>query len=255
MNEKNNHVYLDVNGEWRPCNPKMAGSGVVACRPQVGTCPGNCLDCFFKGGRYYENINEPHIPNPDWVNENGLVVRMNDGNDSNYERDLVIKTASKYNDVFFNTRIPKLDFPGPVVLTVNGDYTDDAAWLVNPHQMEMLMAVRVRVNTWNTALVTEVINYYSQYNIPVRLTFMAYYFGTVKEPEHYIWKKRTVNPYWCISNSARKDLEHRFQVDGFDIHTCTSTKGHYCRDCGKCLEVYKKWKEVHSYFIRGESKQ
>jgi len=37
---KHEGEYLDVSGEWRPANPKMMGSGIVACRPQVGTCPG-----------------------------------------------------------------------------------------------------------------------------------------------------------------------------------------------------------------------
>ena len=233
--------YLDINGQWRPANPKLAGSGIVACRPQVGTCLGNCEDCFFKGGRYYEDLEVPHIPDPMWVAENGFLVRMNDGNDSNYQRDLVIRVARMYDDAFFNTRLPNLDFPGPVVLTVNGDDTDDIAHLLEAPPN--LMCVRVRTNSWNLDLVKHVIAHYTKQGVPVRPTFMAYYRSCVREPKNYIWKKRTLNSYWVLKPEVRARIEEELGVDGLMVHTCTTRDSHLCCDCGKCLEIYRRWKE------------
>ena len=96
-------MYLDISGEWRPENPKLAGSGITPCRPQVGTCPGYCADCFFRGGRYYEPLDVPHIPDPKWVEDKSLLVRMNDGNDSNVEREEVERVALRFRNYFFNT--------------------------------------------------------------------------------------------------------------------------------------------------------
>ena len=55
---------------------------------------------------------------------------MNCGNDSNNQRELVIETAQRYKRFFFNTPIPRFDFPGPVVLTANpqGRGTGAYAW-------------------------------------------------------------------------------------------------------------------------------
>lgn len=234
--------YLDVSGEWRPANPKMAGSGIVACRPQVGPCLGDCADCFFKGGRYYEDIDVPHIPEWRWVRDNRLLVRMNDGNDSNYQRETVIEAARQYDRVFFNTRVPRLDFDGlgPVVLTANGEDTDRTAILLTG-DLSNLMTVRVRVNTWNLDLVHEVCEWYVAEDVPVRPTFMAYYHDTVRDPDSYEWRKRTLNSYWVLRPEARARIEYELGVDGTMIHTCTSKKGSLCRDCGKCVEMYERW--------------
>jgi hypothetical protein len=235
-------MYLDVSGEWRPENPKLAGSSIVACRPQVGPCLGNCADCFFKGGRYYEDINVAHIPDPLWVNSNHLLVRMNDGNDSNYERDLVMAVARKYARVFFNTRVPRIDFDdiGPVVFTVNGEDTDLTAVCLTG-DLGALMTVRVRVNTWNLPLVRQVIDWYLPRKIPVRLTYMAYYQESVREPDNYEWRKRTLNSYWCIQPEVRARIERELGYDDEMIHACTKAGGEGCRDCGKCLKIYEQW--------------
>jgi len=57
------------------------------------------------------------------------VVRVNDGNDSNVERNLVMATAAAFPMKFYNTAINKDlgGFDAPVVLTVNpGGYTNTA---------------------------------------------------------------------------------------------------------------------------------
>jgi hypothetical protein len=99
-------------------NPKQEGSNLFDCRPQVGVCPNNCNQCFYnRPNAFYNNIDQPSIPSPEKVDTG--IVRMNCGHDSNIERDLVIETSKQYKEVFFNTSIPNLDFPGPVVLTAN----------------------------------------------------------------------------------------------------------------------------------------
>jgi len=239
--------YLDLKqfSGWQPCNPKMVGSGVVACRPQVGPCPNRCADCFFGHGRYYEDIWTPHIPDPKWVNENHLIVRMNDGNDSNYCREMVMEVAKMYNRVFFNTSKPQFDFGnlGPVVFTANGRNTDGDIVLVE--SCSNLMTVRIRLNTWNVELVRRGVEHYTARDVPVLLTFMAYYAEKCYDPDSYEWKKRTKNPYWCVKPEARIQLEEQLGVDGNLIRTCTTRESHFCKDCGNCKLLYERWESKH----------
>lgn len=73
-------------------NPKTAGSGIITCIPQTGTCPNQCEDCFFQSGRSYLEPLEENLPNmPPLEMAEGRFVRVNDGNDSNVQRELVIR--------------------------------------------------------------------------------------------------------------------------------------------------------------------
>jgi hypothetical protein len=239
--------YKDLHLGERPENPKTAGSRITPCRPQTGPCPNGCTDCFYKGGRYYEDIDIPHIPDPDWVRENDLIVRMNDGHDSSHGFEEVLKTAKMYSNVFFNTQHPHRlsEFPGPVVLTINGQYTDHAVWMVS--DTRNLMAVRFRLNTWNIDLARLAHNYYLPRDIPTLYTFMAYYREYDAIPEehkkNYIWKKRTVNSYWCISGRARTALEELLIPHSSYTLACTSRTSHACKDCRNCERLYKMWKD------------
>ena len=99
-------------------NPKQEGTPFFDCIPQIGPCPIGCNQCFYnRPGAYYVPIDQPHIPTPEEVGDG--IVRMNCGNDSNNQRDRVVETAKQYQRYFFNTSIPRFDFPGPVVLTAN----------------------------------------------------------------------------------------------------------------------------------------
>lgn len=232
--------------EWR-WNPKVKGSGVIGCIPQTGRCPMGCKDCFFQSGRsYLEPLDEnlPHIPTEEMAE--GRIVRMNDGNDSNVQRDLVEEVAQRFDDYFFNTSIPRDlgSFSGPVVLTVNpGDMTDaDFHRLDDPPPN--LMFVRVRVNAWNLGAVVEpAIKHYTGLDVPVVLTFMAYYTETVPE-EHkhkYEWKMRTTNSYWVMTKRWTDIIESMFQ-DNILVYSC-GLRGHACSRCGNCLREYHVAKE------------
>ena len=231
-------------------NPKTAGSGIVCAIPQTGLCPNGCRDCFFNSGRgYLEPLeqNLPNVPDPEIVSQHGCVVRMNDGNDSNVQKRVVLDAAKWYDWVFFNTSIPDLDFPGPVVLTVNpGEMTD-----VDFHRIDVipknLMFVRVRTNYWNVQLVHNVVRWYTDRDVPVVLTFMAYW-DIDAEPnlaenmyrDRYIWRQRTMNPYWAIRGWAWREIMGMFH-NNFLVYSC-GREGEEgtteCRYCGNCLREF-----------------
>lgn len=229
-------------------NPKIKGSGIIECIPQTGRCPVGCDDCFFQSGRsYLEPLDEnlPHIPTEEMAK--GRVVRMNDGNDSNVQRDLVEEVAQTYEDYFFNTSIPKDlgSFSGPVVLTVNpGKMTDNDFHKLDKALLN-LMFVRVRVNTWNLHTVTEpAVMHYTKLGIPVVLTFMAYYTETVPEKHRYKyeWKQRTINSYWVMKRRWMDIIETMFE-DNTLVYSCGRRGQYACFLCGNCLREYHAAKE------------
>jgi len=229
-------------------NPKVKGSGIIECIPQAGRCPVGCDDCFFQSGRsYLEPLTEnlPHVPSPEMAT--GRVVRMNDGNDSNVERELVESTAMQYEDYFFNTSINKdlESFPGPVVLTVNPGSITDIGFHKVEKAIHNLMFVRVRVNAWNVeSVVDHAVDYYTDLGIPVVLTFMAYYGMTIpNDHEHkYVWKKRTTNSYWVLKNLWMDEIESRYSTR-LTVYTCGRRGQYACFLCGNCLREYYATKE------------
>ena len=229
-------------------NPKTRGSGIICAIPQAGECPMRCADCFFQSGRSYLEPLAENLPNVPMISmTRGRVVRMNDGNDSNVDRMIVILAAQNCDDAFFNTSIPKdLDaFPRPVVLTVNPtDMTDKDAHFVTPCPPN-LMFVRFRTNTWNLKLADDVVQHYTERKVPVVLTFMAYYGETVP-PEYapdYSWRQRTLNSYWVITPDAWDRVKDRHHNNPL-VYTCgKDANTHACSRCGNCLREYFATKE------------
>jgi hypothetical protein len=209
-------------------NPKMAGSGVLGCVPQDADhpCPVKCPECFAFSGRSFLEPHEknlPNMPDPQFVNKNGLIVRVNDLNDSNYQRELVMEATKIYERKFYNTAIPKdlEGFGDPVVLTINpAKRTDKSFYKLDPIPKN-LMFVRVRINTWNLDLVDEAIKYYATRSVPVILTFMAYYNGMGIPEDHrknYVFRKRTLNSYNAIRTDAwRRLMEREIEFEGRDL--------------------------------------
>jgi hypothetical protein len=203
-------------------NPKTKNSGIITCIPQTGECPNKCEDCFFQSGRsYLEPLNDnlPHIPPKELAH--GRVVRINDGNDSNVQRELVEKVAQQYDDYFFNTAIPENlgTFSAPVVLTLNpGQMTDTSfhkLWKIPKN----LMFVRVRVNAWNVEFVADgAVKYYTDSGyigraVPIMLTFMAYYTQNIPDEykKMYEWKKRTLNSYYVLKPHYWQKIVDRYK--------------------------------------------
>ena len=230
-------------------NPKTKGSGIVAAIPQKGRCPNNCEDCFFQSGRSYLEPLEENLPNMPSVKETiNKVIRVNDGNDSNVQRSIVISKTQNYEMKFYNTSLNKeLEyFDAPVVLTINPNIMTDKAWQkVNPIPKN-LMFVRIRTNTWNIKKVVKpAIKYYASNEIPIILTFMAY-FDTVKKipllhRRKYIFRKRTLNSYNAITTKAWKKIMKKFKYNKW-VYSCGRIEGEkgdtHCRFCGNCLREY-----------------
>lgn len=224
-------------------NPKTKGSGVICGIPQTGTCPVRCADCFFQSGRsYLEPLdkNLPNLPSPELAR--GKVVRLNDGNDSNNQRELVMAAATAYEHAFFNTSIPR-DLEGfgrPVVLTVNpGGMTDQRAHLLDSVPAN-LMFVRFRTNTWNLALADQVVAHYTGRRVPVVLTFMAYYTESIPADHEadYTFRRRTMNSYWVITPAAWDRVLVRYAGNAW-VYPCGKDASTFsCARCGNCLREY-----------------
>jgi len=226
-------------------NPKTKGSGILCAIPQTGECPVRCADCFFQSGRSYLEPLDKNLPNvPTREQAYGLVVRMNDGNDSNVDRDLVVGAALQYDHAFFNTSIPKdlAGFRRPVVLTANpGKMTDDRFHHPAGNIAFNIMFVRARVNTWNLELVEQIIDEWTAHDVPVVLTFMAYYRQDIPEAyrSSYTFRQRTLNSYWVLTDEAHKRIVNTLKLDNPRVLTCGKDNHTYsCRECGVCLREY-----------------
>ncbi len=232
-------------------NPKQVGTILYDCVPQKGPCPNNCNQCYYNECFYAGH--EPLIPEPRDVV--GGIVRMNSGNDSNNEKELVLETAKQYKDVFFNTSIPHYKFPGPVVFTANREEELLATYVLPPVIPMNLMFVRMRTSAMNLDRVLDEATEWTQRNIPVVLTLMRYRdigdilegFGMYYENEPFVdhaWWLPTKN-FWSAIVSRSK-----FQVNRL-IHTCGSYSSHLCKDCGLCecyYRITKKRLEENGYY-------
>lgn len=227
-------------------NPKTKGSGIICCIPQTGRCPNECEDCFFQSGRSYLEPLDENLPNmPSELEITGRVVRVNDGNDSNIQFKAVAAQTDELPQKFYNTAVPKLDlFRGPVVLTLNpGGMTNRGFYMVENIPAN-LMFVRFRTNTWNLELAERVITYYVPREVPVVLTFMAYFDTADKIPEdhrrNYTLRKRTLNEYWAITHDAWREVMDHLGGNPL-VHSCGTediSGGSACRHCGNCLREY-----------------
>ena len=224
-------------------NPKTAQSGILCCIPQKERCPIGCSDCFFQShNRSYLYPLEENLPNmPTAEQAKGYVIRVNDGSDSNVSKEDVIEKTACYENRFFNTAIPRLDFPGPVVLTVNPAKMTDIGF----HKVDVtpnLMFVRARVNTWNLDLIDKIVKYYEPRR-PVVLTFMAYYNDEIPmdHKDSYVFRKRTLNEYWAITTEAWRWVMKQYE-DKLGVYSCGKIEGEkgdtHCKGCGNCLREF-----------------
>lgn len=221
-------------------NPKQEGTILFDCIPQSGRCQLNCNQCFFnRPGAFYTDT--PSVPTPEEVGSG--IVRMNCGHDSNIEKQLVVDTAKKYKHAFFNTSIPDLDFPGPVVFTANRD--EESYTTAPPDNVPTnLMFVRLRVSGTNGNLVHQGVRAWTLAHVPVVLTFMAYYdFKPSVDPcldltvdECYEWKVRHINPYYCPTPLFIQKIRDRYRNNRL-VSMCGGIYSNMCRDCRNC-ETY-----------------
>lgn len=225
-------------------NPKTAGSGILCAIPQTGTCPNKCDDCFFQSGRsYLEPLDEslPNMPHCQSAHDGSAIVRVNDGNDSNVNKEHVQEMVDGYQHKFYNTAIPKLDFDSPVVLTVNpGDMTDTEFHDID-RPPKNLMFVRFRVNTWNVKGAATCIDFYTRRDVAVVLTFIAYHDASSIPVSHRVFypeRKRTLNSYFAITTSAWRGVMKQFEDNKY-VYSCgREGVASGCKFCGNCLREY-----------------
>jgi hypothetical protein len=228
-------------------NPKQEGTPFFDCIPQVGPCPIGCNQCFYnRPGAYYVPIDRPHVPTPKEVGDG--IVRMNCGNDSNNQRELVIETAQRYRRYFFNTSIPRYDFPGPVVLTANAreEVPAHQPIFIGEPPPANLMFVRLRVSSTNLRYIDDAVLRWTVQQVPVVLTFMAYYDVEPKIPTDvqvavegpcYEWRVRHINSYWCPTKEFMRWVMARYAQNRL-VSMCSSIGSAYCRDCRNCETYY-----------------
>lgn len=218
-------------------NPKQEGSNVFDCKPQVGLCPLNCNQCFYnRPGAFYVDPMQPHFPTIEEVRDG--IVRVNCGHDSNIERTGAILTTHQYKHRFFNTALPKFDFPAPVVFTANREEEKPACMLdiVPPN----IMYIRLRVSATNLHHIDVAVQWYAGLKrVPVVLTFMAYYDGGPPTKEDYVWKTRHINSYWCATKPfIVYVLEREKTTGGRLVSMCGTPDSNWCRDCRNCETYY-----------------
>jgi hypothetical protein len=229
-------------------NPKQEGSNLFDCKPQSGPCPIGCNECFHnREGAFYVDIHKPHMPTVEEVGDG--IVRVNCGHDSNIGRDEVIAATARYPRRFFNTSIPKFDFPGPVVLTANPREEEPVAepiWPFHDGAPRNLMFVRLRVSSTNLDFVRDGVDWYGFYQVPVVLTFMAYFTDEPRVPADvlkavdgpcYEWRVRHINSYWCPTPAFIRWVMGQYRGNRL-VSYCGSLEGSYCRFCRNCETYY-----------------
>lgn len=227
-------------------NPKQEGSNIYDCKPQTGPCPMGCNQCFYnREGAFYVDIHKPHMPTLEELGDG--IMRVNSGHDSNIEREKVIAETAIYKKRFFNTSIPKFDFPAPVVWTANPKEEEPVPILEHiPHN---LMFIRLRVSSTNYKHVEYAKSYYTLGKIPVVLTFMAYYDKEPENIEKYVWKKRHINSYWCPTREFMREVLYELKKSGRRlVSLCSDLDAYQCSACRNCETYYyqtiKHMKEV-----------
>jgi hypothetical protein len=226
-------------------NPKQEGSNLFDCKPQTGPCPIGCNQCFYnREGAFYVDIHKPHMPDPEEVGDG--IVRVNCGHDSNIGRDEVIAATAKYPRRFFNTSIPTFAFPAPVVLTANPQEEEMGADPYGIKPPDNLTFARLRVSATNLNLIRKQVSRWSDWLVPVVLTFMAYYDREPKVPEEvatsvggpcYEWRVRHINSYWCPTAGFIRYVMGLFRGNRL-VSYCGSLEGSYCRLCRNCETYY-----------------
>lgn len=227
-------------------NPKQIGSNLCDAIPQIGPCIQGCNQCFYnRPNAFYTNISDPLMPTLEEVGDK--IVRVNSGNDSNYKRKLVIESTEKYPKKFFNTSIPKLDFPDPVVFTAN---PKEEEWFYSPSNIrsgsiDNIMFVRLRVSSSNLSLIDSAIETWTktEAKVPIVLTLMRYYDEEPKENDgQFEFKQHVINSYWCPTKSFIKEIQERYKKNRL-VAMCGTLTSPYCRDCNNCEKYYKKYQK------------
>jgi hypothetical protein len=156
----------------------------------------------------------------------------------------VLEATEDYEDKFFNTSLPILNFGSPAILTLNGRDTDFSYLHRNQimGNIDELMAVRFRLNTWNVELCLDAISEWA-FHVPFLLTDMRYSdIDNVKKPQHYEFKKHLLNEYWKLNEDGMQIILKLLRLR--NVFWCGNplTKSTMCSECRLCEHFYCKTK-------------
>jgi hypothetical protein len=220
-------------------NPKQDGTILFDAIPQRGPCPNNCNQCFYnRPEAFFVPIDEPHMPTLEEV-DNGI-LRVNSGHDSNINRESVIAATDAYPRRFFNTSIPKFDFPAPVVFTAN---PQEEKPVICPKLLSInyiptnIMFVRLRVSSTNLRYIDNGVYEWTKNDVPVILTFMRYFSEKPPSQDEYIWKKSILNSYWCPTVEFLEGVLARYSSNRL-VSLCGAIDTSLCKACLNCETYY-----------------
>jgi hypothetical protein len=223
-------------------NPKQAGTNLFDCVPQAGPCPNNCNQCFYnRPGAFYLPIDVPQMPIRDEVGDG--ILRVNSGHDSNINRDHVIAITNHFPKRFFNTSVPKFDFPAPVVYTANPREEEPAKRPMDIHLYTNIMFIRLRVSATNLIDILDAAYEWSVADVPVVLTFMRYYDYPPNNQFCYeyrksIWPSRSWAPTREFMAGVMRVAQKLTTLA--PITMCGTLDSGYCRDCLNCEKFYQR---------------
>lgn len=211
-------------------NPKLAGSHLIDCIPQIGKCQNQCAECFYNRA-FYRPLDTPLLPTLEEAE--GKIVRVNSGHDSNIDHEHVMATTSRYPFKFYNTSIPEFAFPAPVVFTCNGR---EPLFVTCPPNV---MFVRVRYNPWDLMEQDALVGHYLAQGVAVVLTWMRYYSIDAIPPafrDQYEHGKHLVNEYWKLRPESKVQLARIYA--GMGVRQCGLPWSSLCADCRNCELLY-----------------
>ncbi len=219
-------------------NPKQEGTNLFDCIPQKGPCPNNCNQCFYNEG-FYLPIDQPHFPRE--IGDG--IVRVNSGHDSNINREWVIESTNQFPKRFFNTSIPRFDFPAPVVFTANDEEEQNPylpKYFNNGNYRNNLMFVRLRVSSTNLRHVIVAAEEWGYHGIPVVLTFMRYRDLETGYQDFACYTKKVSikNTYWCPTPQFMTETLRVVRRFNSEIKMCGTPTSNLCKDCLLCETLY-----------------
>jgi len=221
-------------------NPKLAGSNLIDAIPVGGICPNGCVPCFYNHGDLPTGL-DSYLPTLEDVGDK--IVRVNSGKDSTVDFNDVIKLTRKYPKKFYNTSLPTriCEFPAPVVFTA---IPNNIQWFTALSEPFKLMAVRLRVCSWNIKTVDSAVRHYAGMNVPIILTFLYWseseeWNSFFNDNQDYELKKHITGNRFMIKEKEWSRIVGRY-THYPQVFTCGSYNNHLCKDCGNCERLYKR---------------
>jgi len=207
---------------------------IINAIPYIGKCPNECLECFYNNDEFFASLTSPILPSLEEVGDQ--IVRVNQGNDSNINKDIVLERTAIYPKKFYCTAIPNFDFPAPVVFTCNGEEL-----ILAINGLNNLMMVRVKTNLWNLNELEKAINYYC--GVPITISFMRYK-DTNNIPnefrQFYELKKNVMDDdyRYHLRDEQKQVIFYKYGTTNKMVDICRIVKA---RDCERCEFCYEKF--------------